>query len=138
MPGDRRIEKEDDLAEKAPGTRVEVFTDREFRQMPAFALITALLIVPVLHLASYGDRLERSYSSLNITGEAGSGLDQKGSTNPQSLSTSEARLVNGSMRAIVETGISEAYFHQHFHVVSVIDKPGDRRVVWKFSIMDYE
>jgi hypothetical protein len=64
--------------------------------------------------------------------------DKKKSSDRQSLTSSEARLVSGSKTAILETGISEPYFEVHFRLVSAIDKTGDRRVVWKFSINEYE
>ncbi len=65
-------------------------------------------------------------------------IDAKKSSDRQSLTSSEARLVSGSKSAILETGISEAYFEVHFRLVTAIDKTGDRRVVWKFSINEYE
>src|SRR6266496_271890 len=65
-------------------------------------------------------------------------IDAKKSSDRQSLTSSEARLVSGSKSAILETGISEAYFEVHFRLVAAIDKTGDRRVVWKFSINEYE
>lgn len=34
--------------------------------------------------------------------------------------------------------MSEPYFNKHFRLVDVFDKPGDRRVVWKFLINGYE
>lgn len=54
------------------------------------------------------------------------------------LTDAEARLAAGSKRAILETGISEPYFDGHFRLVKVIDQPGDRRAVWKFSVNGYE
>jgi hypothetical protein len=47
-------------------------------------------------------------------------------------------LVKGSREAIVETGISERYFNEHFKLISRIDRPGDMRVVWKYSLNGYE
>ena len=140
MLGDYLIGEEDDHAAGAQALdpRVKAFTDRKLRGIPAFALTTVLLIVPVLHRAPFRRNVERSYSGLKGTVVTNSGLDAKGGINRQSLSAAEARLVSGSMRAILETGISEGYFHQHFQLVTVIDKPGDRRVVWKFSISEYE
>lgn len=64
--------------------------------------------------------------------------DAKKSDARQSLTSTEARLVSGSKTAILETGISEPYFETHFKLVTAIDKTGDRRVVWKFSINEYE
>jgi hypothetical protein len=46
--------------------------------------------------------------------------------------------VTSSRKAIVRTGISESYFDRHFAVIKVVNQPGDRRVVWKFSINEYE
>jgi len=64
--------------------------------------------------------------------------DAKKSGDRQSLTSSEARLVSGSKTAILETGISEPYFEVHFRLVTAINTTGDRRVVWKFSINEYE
>ncbi len=47
-------------------------------------------------------------------------------------------LEQSSRRAIIETGFSEAYFDKHFRIVAAFDKPGDTRVVWKFSVNRYE
>ncbi|HKY30174.1 MAG TPA: hypothetical protein VJM12_19750 [Pyrinomonadaceae bacterium] len=55
-----------------------------------------------------------------------------------SLSESQKILMEGSKKAILQTGMSEAYFDRHFRLVEVIDKPADRRVVWKFLINGYE
>ena len=57
---------------------------------------------------------------------------------PESSNGSERLLVDGSRRAIIETGLSPEYFDAHFTLVSVVDKPSDRRVVWRFSINGYE
>lgn len=54
------------------------------------------------------------------------------------LTDAESRLIAGSKRAILETGISKPYFEEHFQLIKVIDQPGDRRVVWKYSINEYE
>ena len=55
-----------------------------------------------------------------------------------SLSASQKSLMEGSKKAILKTGMSEPYFNKHFRLVEVIDKPGDRRVVWKFLVSGYE
>jgi hypothetical protein len=63
----------------------------------------------------------------------------QGIDNPDSkLSESQKSLMEGSKKAILKTGMSEPYFNRHFRVVEVLDKPGDRRVVWRFSINEYE
>ena len=54
------------------------------------------------------------------------------------LTASEQTLVDGSRQAILETGISESYFTTHFKLLNVVDKPSDRRVVWQFSVNQYQ
>jgi hypothetical protein len=57
---------------------------------------------------------------------------------PRSLSVSEQALVDGSKRAVIETGLSAEYFDMHFKLETVVDKPSDHRVVWRFSVNGYE
>jgi hypothetical protein len=54
------------------------------------------------------------------------------------LTQNQKGLIEGSKKALLKTGMSEAYFNKHFRLVDVFDKPGDRRVVWKFVINGYE
>jgi hypothetical protein len=54
------------------------------------------------------------------------------------LNASEKSLAEGSREAIIKTGISEAYFDRHFRLARVVDRPGDRRVVWRFSVGGHE
>ncbi len=54
------------------------------------------------------------------------------------LTASETALVEGSKQAILATGISEAYFKAHFKLLSVVDKPSDRRVMWQFSVNEHQ
>ena len=62
-----------------------------------------------------------------------------GQTQPQrKLADSEQTLVDGSKKAILDTGISEPYFNAHFKLLNVIDKPSDRRVVWQVSVNQYQ
>ena len=49
-----------------------------------------------------------------------------------------SELEQSSRKAIIETGFSEAYFDKHFRIVATFDKPGDIRVVWRFSVNGYE
>jgi hypothetical protein len=56
---------------------------------------------------------------------------------PADLNAAEKALVHGSREAIVQTGITESYFDEHFRVARVVDRPGDRRVVWTFSVNGY-
>ncbi|HEX8147474.1 MAG TPA: hypothetical protein VF591_09865 [Pyrinomonadaceae bacterium] len=54
------------------------------------------------------------------------------------LNASERALVAGSREAIIKTGLSAAFFDEHFRVARVVDGPGDRRVVWRLSVGGYE
>ena len=54
------------------------------------------------------------------------------------LSEDEVRLVRSSKAAVVATGLSGPYFDQHFRLVKVINKPGDRQIIWKYSLGEYE
>jgi hypothetical protein len=53
------------------------------------------------------------------------------------LTASQEQLVAGSKQAIIDTGITEAYFNSHFKLLEVIDKPSDRRVNWAFTVNGY-
>jgi hypothetical protein len=53
------------------------------------------------------------------------------------LTQAERALVASSRNAIIATGISQSYFDRHFTLVKVVNQPGDRRIVWKFSLNDY-
>jgi hypothetical protein len=57
---------------------------------------------------------------------------------PAVLDASERALVAGSREAIIKTGITPAFFDEHFRVARVLDRPGDRRVVWRLSAGGYE
>jgi hypothetical protein len=50
----------------------------------------------------------------------------------------EGRLARDSRAAIVAQGISGPYFDEHFKVLKVVDAPGDRRVVWRFTVNGHE
>lgn len=54
------------------------------------------------------------------------------------LTEEEHRMADGSRKAILESGFSEPYFQEHFQLIRVINEPGDRRVVWRFSLAEYE
>jgi len=51
---------------------------------------------------------------------------------------SERALIDGSREAIIKTGVSPDFFDQHFHLARVVDRPGDRRVVWLLAVGGYE
>ncbi len=53
-------------------------------------------------------------------------------------SEAEAKLVAGSKAAILAAGLSATYFEKHFRLVKVYDAPGDRRVVWQFTVNEYQ
>lgn len=59
-------------------------------------------------------------------------------TQQPELTASEKSLVEGSREAVVKTGMSAEYFDAHFRVERVIDRTGDRRVVWRFTIGGHE
>ncbi len=65
-------------------------------------------------------------------------FDQGPKVSTPSLTDTEKAMVAGSRQAIVATGVSEKYFDRHFTLVKIVDQPGDRRVVWKFSVNSYE
>jgi len=67
----------------------------------------------------------------------GDGLTTAGAQSTHStikLNEAERALVAGSRNAIVRSGMSSAYFDLHFMLVQVVNRPGDRRVVWTFSV----
>ncbi|HEX8337369.1 MAG TPA: hypothetical protein VF621_11610 [Pyrinomonadaceae bacterium] len=51
---------------------------------------------------------------------------------------SERALVAGSREAIIKTGVSADFFDRHFRLARVIDRPGDRRVVWLLAVGGHE
>lgn len=67
----------------------------------------------------------------------GGGAKMCGSGVPASYQQS-SELVESSKRAIIETGFSERYFNEHFRLVDAINKTGDLRVVWSFSVNEYQ
>lgn len=62
---------------------------------------------------------------------------EQSANTPAVRKEAERALVAGSRAAIVRTGISAGYFDRHFTLVKVSNQPGDRRVVWKFSVNEY-
>lgn len=58
--------------------------------------------------------------------------------NKTELTAAEKLLVEGSKKAIIATGISEAYFNSHFKLLRVESKISDRRVTWIFTVNGYE
>jgi hypothetical protein len=60
------------------------------------------------------------------------------SAGPASQADERNELIKGSRKAIIGTGFSESYFDRHFKLNEVFNKPGDQRVVWQFSLGEYE
>jgi hypothetical protein len=56
----------------------------------------------------------------------------------QVASKEDQELVAGSKKAIIETGISEPYFNEHFRLLKVVNEANDRHVEWKYTINEYE
>jgi len=56
---------------------------------------------------------------------------------PSSLTPAQKGLVESSRKAIVATGLSDAYFSTHFKLLSVADREADRRVVWQFRVNEH-
>lgn len=69
---------------------------------------------------------------------SGAGAQKAPAAGTPALNASERALVAGSREAIIRTGFSVAFFDEHFRVARVVDRLGDRRVVWRFSVGDYE
>jgi hypothetical protein len=68
----------------------------------------------------------------------GVGAQKSPAADPAALNASERALVANSREAIIKTGLSPAFFDEHFRVARVIDLPGDRRVVWLLSVGGHE
>jgi hypothetical protein len=66
------------------------------------------------------------------------GAQQKPPVSLAQQTASERALVAGSREAIVKTGISPDFFDRHFHLARVVDRPGDRRVVWRLAVGGHE
>ena len=54
------------------------------------------------------------------------------------MTDAQRLMAAASRKAIMQTGISGGYFDRHFTLVKVINQPGDRRIVWKFVVNEYE
>ena len=73
-------------------------------------------------------------------GAAGSDASGSGADSPGSLKLDEAgrELVRSSRAAVLSAGFSEAYFDRHFTPFRVVNRAGDRRVVWRFRAGGHE
>ena len=54
------------------------------------------------------------------------------------LTPAQKSLVEGSRKAIIQTGISDAYFTKHFKLFRVVDNESDRRVTWEFKVNEHQ
>lgn len=69
---------------------------------------------------------------------AGEGVKRAKMDGELKLTREEEQLVRGSRAAVVATGLSERYFDEHFRLLQVVNSRAGRRVVWKFSLGEYE
>ena len=57
---------------------------------------------------------------------------------PFAAPQNQDELARGSRQAIIDTGFSADYFDQHFKLIQVFNRPGDQRVVWRFSLNEFD
>lgn len=76
--------------------------------------------------------------ALFVTAGAQSNSPSSQADQDLTLSEEEKLLVEGSRQAILRTGFTPTYFREHFRVQQVVNKTGDRRVVWKFFVNEYD
>ena len=74
---------------------------------------------------------------LNASGQGWMPATAQSTKTTARLNEAERALVSGSRAEIVRSGMSSRYFDRHFTLVKVVNQPGDRRVVWKFSLNEY-
>ena len=74
------------------------------------------------------------FAAAALLASAAPGASTQPTRQQRELNASEKSLVEGSRAAIIKTGLSEAFFDEHFRVARVVDSPGDRRVVWLFAV----
>lgn len=108
--------------------------------MAKIRLAAALTLAVFCATAAHGVNAQTDVPPSNARRAAAAG-DAGGRKEPVSVSkltAGEERLVGGSKAAILATGLSGAYFDEHFRLVQVIDRAGNRQVVWKYSVGEYE
>ena len=76
--------------------------------------------------------------STDAKADAAQAAKKAGGTGEARLSEAEEKLVRDSKAAILAAGLSESYFDAHFKTFKVVDAPGDRRVVWRFTVNSHE
>ena len=112
------------LDRKRPAVKIKPCVWYDFLNMRTIAATLVLSLV-VCFAAAAG---------VASIGQASKGPGQKRTAN---LAATERALMSSSRQAIVATGISESYFDRHFSLVKVVNQPGDRRIVWTFSLNDF-
>ena len=115
------------------------------RRILSIALLNVALVIYAPAQSSMNDGAKLAQAEQRTTGGSKDSIpgrskvaDVNKSDDKTKLTGAEAQLVAGSKQAIVETGISEPYFKQHFQLIKVTNQPGDRRIIWKYSINEYE
>jgi hypothetical protein len=115
-----------------------MFTDQA--GMTKMRLAAALTLAALFAAGADAVYAQGEAASVKTRRAAGAGETggQKEPVSELKLSEDEVRLVRGSKAAVVATGLSGPYFDQHFRLVKVINKPGDRQIIWKYSLGEYE
>jgi hypothetical protein len=108
--------------------------------MTNMRLAAALTLAVLCATAAGGANAQTNVSPANTqraatAGEAGG---RKEPVSELKLTVEEERLVRGSKAAVVATGLSGAYFDEHFRLVQVVNRAGNRQVIWKYSLGEYE
>lgn len=101
--------------------------------LAAFVVCAAACVVAPARASAQADAAG-DVKSTGAQADAGA----KNSEGGLKLTPGEESLVRGSKAAIIATGFSEAFFDAHFEPFRVFDSPGDRRVLWRFRVNDYE
>ena len=99
--------------------------------------LTIILATVVLILATTSLADAQKSQARPPTSQAGHKQPAVPEASPASTKAQQ-ELSAASKKAIIETGISEPYFDQHFRLTKVFNEASDRRVEWKYSINGYE
>jgi hypothetical protein len=110
----------------------------------AFVSLSVVVIVVLAFAASGCSSLARAQGRQpsprrEAVAKSPKGLAQKAvdASNDMKLTDEESRMVKGSRAAIIEAGFSESYFDAHFRLNHVVNSPNDRRILWRFSLGEY-
>jgi hypothetical protein len=109
--------------------------------MTKLRLITAVGLA-MFYTASGSEAFAQAVAASAHTRRAAQAAEEGGKRGKMAgelkLTGEEERLARGSKAAIIATGLSAAYFDEHFRLVQVINTQGSRHVVWKYSLGEYE